>query len=211
MIFFSKDRPDVTVTPSKVFLLSLPAQVKFNCSVNSYPEGNIIWMKNYRDLKTLNKTSKRHTFLSTNNLVYEDPSLNDNHERSYHYTNKRLKGKSKKTRKNLNRHRTKWINRNARNKILSSENVLHSKEALLQNYVLNSLDKYVIRDYIINETHKLSTLFVNVDSEDDLGVYECFSNNTAGSKTEKFYVYAGLLHFIFCIALVHIIKNVICY
>ncbi len=176
----------------------MPAQVKFNCSVNSFPEGNIVWMKNYRDLKTLNKTSKRQldTFLSTNSLIYEDPSLNDTHERSYHYTNKRLKSKFKKTRKNLNRHRTKWVQRNVRNKALPNENALNNK----QNYVLNSFDKYVIKDYMINETYKSSSLVINIESEDDLGVYECFSNNTAGSKTEKFYIYEGInfiFHFIF--------------
>ena len=65
-----------------------------------------------------------------------------------------------------------------------------------ENYVLNSFDKYVIKDYMINETYKSSSLIINIESEDDLGVYECFSNNTAGSKTEKFYIYEGI-NFIF--------------
>ena len=151
-------------------------------------------MKNYRDLKHLNKPSKhsRETLVSTGLLMDQQ---NAEYTNSYHYTNKKLRSKSKKTRKNLNKYRIKWMNRNPRNRISTSDNdtdlSLHTNESIL-NYVLNSSsEKYTIRDFTFNETHKISMLTINVDSEDDFGVYECFSNNTAGSKSEKFYVYEG--------------------
>ena len=193
VLFLLLDRPEITVAPAKVFIGSMPTQVKFNCSVNSFPDSNIVWMKNYRDLKVaMNKTSKqlRETLLSSSIQMEENE---DEHTNSYHYTNKKLRSKTKKTRKNLNKYRIKWINRNPRNRVGANDDDSASEDSKDdQNVVLNSTNtKYIIEDFTFNDSNKLSSLTINVESEDDLGVYECFSNNTAGSKTQKFYVYGG--------------------
>lgn len=57
--------------------------------------------------------------------------------------------------------------------------------------------KYKINEYLINETLKYSTILINVESELDFGAYECFSNNSAGSKAVKFYIYGGKIDFRF--------------
>lgn len=48
------------VAPSKVYIMKLPTQVRFNCSVNAFPEGNIVWMHNYVNLKaSINQAAKK--------------------------------------------------------------------------------------------------------------------------------------------------------
>lgn len=53
--------------------------------------------------------------------------------------------------------------------------------------------KYRISEQISNDTVKMSSIVINVESENDFGSYECYSNNTAGSKFAKFYIYGGIL------------------
>lgn len=143
--------------------MKTPTQVKFNCTVNSYPESNIVWMKNYKDLKAINKTSKKLRQALANEPVVRHHKKVKKHNRT--------------------KAASKWSNRNTRDELSDNQNT----------YLLNSVVKYSISDHVLNDTFKYSSLVLNVENEDDFGVYECFSNNTAGSKSVKFHVYGGKL------------------
>lgn len=154
------DRPEISVSPNKVYISTLPAQVKFNCTVNSYPESNILWLH-----KNLNLQSKYQT--------------NDNNKklRQTHNNN----STRNKTNTKSNRRKPKNNNQYHPNSIDETF-----------NYNLNTLKmKYSVYFNILNETFKQSSILIDVDDENDFGVYECFANNSIGSKTIKFFIYGG--------------------
>jgi hypothetical protein len=91
--------------------------------------------------------------------------------------NSKRNKKLRETNKNGREHRRKLGNRN----------LAENSEQQMQ--LLNHLPKYSISEQSVNETYKTSAILVNVESEEDLGVYECFSNNSAGFKATKFYIY----------------------
>lgn len=54
-----------------------------------------------------------------------------------------------------------------------------------------SKEKYNIITQSINETFKISSLIINVESDNDFGAYNCLANNSMGNKTVNFYVYGN--------------------
>ncbi|CAF0723143.1 unnamed protein product [Brachionus calyciflorus] len=146
-------RPEITVSPSKVYVQQIPTQIRFNCTVEAYPSADIIWMFNYRNLKGVN-----------------------------YYGAKQLR--------QINRHSIKNSKYRKKEKLFDSRNVI--KRSDLLNTSSNLMHKYKITENLINETLKQSSLVVNVENENDFGTYECFSNNTAGSKFVKFHIYGDI-------------------
>lgn len=142
--------PEVHVSPNKVFIASPPTQVKINCSVNSYPASDIIWIyrnkRNFQD-KRLKRWHRRQHKNRTHNLRHTRAELN--------------------------------------------HVVYEESEAFVleNNLILNSELKYSIYLQSVNETFKQSSIIIDIESERDYGVYACFANNSAGSKSQKFYIY----------------------
>lgn len=139
-------KPELTVTPSKVFVNSknLPVQVKFNCSVDSFPDSEIQWLFWNKPVDSLKKV-KRHKQIF----------------------NRKLR------RNNLNQ---------------ADDDI-----DLDVNLILTNRDKYSIYVQLVNETFKVSSLVIDIENENDLGVYSCYANNSVGSKSSKFYIYGGII------------------
>ncbi len=67
------------MSPSKVYITSPPTQVKINCSVNSYPASDIIWIHKNRQNSHRRKKNRRNSladeeedseaFILENNLI----------------------------------------------------------------------------------------------------------------------------------------------
>jgi hypothetical protein len=146
----------------------MPVKVKINCTVNSYPESNINWIHNYINLKETNQQAL------------------------------------KKMRQALDLQQTKQQKKAARNNKLIKKNL--QKDSTDSNnkqedfntepslYLTSAIVKYNIIESVLNQTHKQSTLVINIENESDFGAYECFANNNAGSRSAKFYVYGGKLN-----------------
>ena len=66
--------PEVHVTPEKIFLNTLPTQVKINCSVKSFPSSDIIWV--YHSKRHHHHHSKR----SKHRRHEEEDELDNNNE-----------------------------------------------------------------------------------------------------------------------------------
>lgn len=65
--------PEIHVTPEKIFLNTLPTQVKINCSVNSFPSSDIIWVYH----------SKRHRHSKRRHRQEEDDEVDDVNSESF--------------------------------------------------------------------------------------------------------------------------------
>lgn len=89
----------------------------------------------------------------------------------------------------VNRHSIKSYRNRARQLKINNRILPHRKRS--QEISFNPY-KYRISEQILNETIKMSSIVINVESENDFGSYECYSNNTAGSKFAKFYIYGGM-------------------
>lgn len=130
----------------------LPIQVRFNCTVDSFPSSEIIWLYKYRNLRGIN-----------------------------YYGSKQLRQVNRQSIKS-------YRNRVRQLKIKQNRKVPHRKRS--QEISFNPY-KYRISEQVLNETIKMSSIVINLESENDFGTYECYANNTAGSKFAKFYIYGG--------------------
>ena len=163
MRLFCSDAPEVSVSPSKIFINSPPAQVRFSCLVNSYPESEIMWV--YSSHLKEPSTSHHRGPKSQRQIILSKVS-------NKHYRNHRKFRRS-----------------------LTDEEIEKHGFILDNNLALNS--KYQISLQTINETFKESSIVINVENENDFGVYLCYANNSIGSKFFKFFIYGGQLNFIF--------------
>ena len=151
-VFMLKDVPEVSVSPSKVFVNSPPTLVRFNCLVSSYPESEIIWM--YSSHLKDSSHGKRQIILSK-----------VSHRHFKHHRNVRR---------------------------LQTTDTQDVHEFVLENTLSHSSsEKYQISLQSMNETFKQSSIVINVEDENDLGVYSCHANNSIGSKSVKFFIYGG--------------------
>lgn len=97
-------------------------------------------------------------------------------------SNKKLRETHKKNRTNTNKER-KLGNRNL------ADHLDQSQLPLEHIQILNKISRYSVSEQTLNETLKQSSILINVENEDDLGVYECYSNNSAGYRAVKFHIY----------------------
>jgi hypothetical protein len=152
-----------------VYVSSLPAKVKFNCTISSFPSGNIFWIRNHKHL---------------------NPEHSANHKRlRSSYTS----GQSHARRMNNKtiRHRTTHKHRHFIRDSYKSNPKRTRGYSFDDEFILKPTNKYKIRDNAINDTLKLSSIVITIENENDFGVYECYSNNSAGYKAVKFYIYGG--------------------
>jgi hypothetical protein len=168
----------VNVSPMNVYVSSLPAKVKFNCTINSFPSGNIFWIRNHKHLNP--EHSANHKRLRS--------SHTSGHLHARRYNNKTF------------RHRSSHKHRNL---LAASQNNNQKRRrgySFDDEFILKPTNKYKIRDHVLNDTLKLSSIVITIENENDFGVYECYSNNSAGYKAVKFYIYGGkrlLLEWVF--------------
>lgn len=167
----------MTVSPTKIYIPSMPVKVRVNCTVSSSPESSINWIHNYINIKETNQqTLKRlRQALDTNYVQQRTPHGGP--------VKLRRIGGNRTTHANSGWKRT---TRSGRNAPPPSEVVNYN-----QLFFPTITVKYNIIEHLINETFKLNTLIINVENENDFGVYECFANNSAGSKSVKFHIYGG--------------------
>lgn len=152
-------KPEVHVSPNKVFVSSPPTQVKINCTVNSYPASDIIWL--YRK-----NTNRR--------------------ENGHHHKNHKAR------RHHKNHHRNRHLKHRQHHKRAEKSHIIDEESeafVLENNIILNPELKYSIYLQVVNETFKQSSIIIDIEDEKDYGVYACFANNSAGSKSQKFYIY----------------------
>lgn len=149
-------RPELTVTPAKIYVNKVPTQVRFNCTLGSYPMGTVYWTHNFKNKRANAKRNKksRETIKKSNSANKTGNGITDRLSR-------------------------KLGNRNLADQEVSSE----------QMKIINYMAKYSVNEQLINETYKIGTILINVENDDDFGLYECFSNNTAGHRAVKFYIY----------------------
>ena len=158
-----------------VYVSSLPAKVKFNCTINSFPSGNIFWIRNHKHL---------------------NPEHSANHKRlRSSYTRGHLQHARRINNKTF-RHRSSHKHRNllAADSHNTNNNNNHKRRrgySFDDEFILKPTNKYKIRDHVLNDTLKLSSIVITIENENDFGVYECYSNNSAGYKAVKFYIYGG--------------------
>jgi hypothetical protein len=148
--------------------------VKFNCTSYSYPESEIVWLYKGANLRSSNKKLKRQRHILSIAAKAKYPIRNLT--RHAHH-------KQRRTTKSYQANTAITPSHSSS----SSSNANYS-EHLSENFTL----KYIINTHAINETFKLSTLLINVENEEDYGFYECFSNNSIGSKSAKFYIHGGI-------------------
>ena len=147
------DKPEVHVSPNKVFISSPPTQVKINCTVSSYPSSDIIWI--YRKKETQMHRQKR---------------LQQHHNHN--------KPRDRRVR---HLHRTHHLIEDEDSEAFVLEN----------NIILNPELKYSIYLQAVNETYKQSSIVIDIEDEEDYGIYACYANNSAGSRSQRFYIYGG--------------------
>ncbi len=97
---------------------------------------------------------------------------------------KKLRETNKKNRTTNNRDK---ISRKLGNRNLA-DSLDQSQLPLEHIQILNTIPRYSVSEQTLNETLKQSSILINVESEDDLGVYECYSNNSAGYRAVKFHI-----------------------
>ena len=114
-----------------------------------------------------------------------------------------MSGSSSNAHKNSKKRLRKTIVLNSLTKVRRNNKVEETAAAaddddidIQTNLVLTSKEKYSIYFQSINETHKTSMLVIDVENENDLGIYSCYANNSIGAKSNKFYIYGGL-YFLF--------------
>lgn len=161
--FFCSDRPEIVVNPPKVFVYTMPTQVKFNCTVNAYPDANIVWMFNNIDLREPFRQRVKKMRQAYREEKYRNKGVGSRY----------IKNNFNNNNVNVN---VDQVHRHGRN---------------LAQKATDTASKYRIIEHALNETSRMSSIVINVENEHDLGVYECFANNTAGSKSIKFYIYGG--------------------
>jgi hypothetical protein len=208
------------VSPSKIYVssLSAPVQIKFNCSINAYPESNIVWLRNSRNLK---KKFRSSSLASGDNRWYQVLNYRDGKA----ITNVRRRKMRKSNHQNNNgtlnhrqiiqrsqphirahqQHPNLIDNRHSKTKEINnqvdhigkeiddndSDNDIDNENELFNDD--NSVPKYSITTPIKNDKFKMSTIMINIESPKDYGIYECLARNRAGSTSVKFYIYGGLL------------------
>jgi hypothetical protein len=97
------------------------------------------------------------------------------------------------------RHNRNLANFNTNSDLSTVEDEYMNNEIVANSYNYNQLYftstsvKYNIIEHSINETFKQNMITINIENENDFGVYECYANNSAGSKSVKFYIYGGML------------------
>jgi hypothetical protein len=195
----------------------MPIKVKINCTVNSYPEASINWIHNYINLKETNQqTLKKLRQALDFNTAPRDPLT-----ASSNSTNKPRKIKFGRAHKQpaatnggprylhnqprqTTRHTRNLVNFNSNSDLNIIEDEHLNNEMVANSYNYNQVYftstsvKYNIIEHTINETFKQNMITINIENESDFGVYECYANNSAGSKTVKFYIFGGrLLELIF--------------
>lgn len=226
-----KDRPEVVVSPPKVFIYSMPTQVKFNCTVSSHPESNIIWMFDHMDLRekfrhkvkkmrqTLrdemaaqkNRNTKKRKKDHQNKTRHDNSNSSDDQQQTSNTNTQQNeqhapktstnKTKSKSNRTSKHHHGNSTSNRVNRNLFLNASSI-----KLFEINEFSPSLKFKISELTLNDTHKISSILINVENEFDLGTYECFANNTAGSKSVKFHIYGGMLFVLFCLMWIVMLK-----
>jgi hypothetical protein len=113
------------------------------------------------------------------------------------HNNNNNNGPRQTTRMNRN-----LINFNSNSDVNAIEDEYMNNEMLANSYNFNqqlyftsTTVKYNIIEHSLNETFKQNTITINIENESDFGVYECYANNSAGSKSVKFYIYGGMTNF----------------
>jgi hypothetical protein len=209
----------------------MPTQVKFNCTVSSHPESNIIWMldhmdlrekfrhkvkkmrqtlrdemaaqKNHRNTKKRKKDHQnktRHDNSNSDDQQQTSNTIAQNEQHAPKTNTNKTKSKSKSNRTSKHHHgNSSTSNRVNRNLFLNASSI-----KLFEINEFSPSLKFKISELTLNDTHKISSILINVENEFDLGTYECFANNTAGSKSVKFHIYGGMLFFFVCFVLFYV-------
>lgn len=151
------DKPDVHVSPNKVFISSPPTQVKINCTVSSYPASDIIWIYRKKDTQSQRRKRLGHHLNAWNKL--------HGRRRARHH------------------HATHHLVEDEDSEAFVLEN----------NIILNTEIKYSIYLQAVNDSYKQSSIIIDIESEKDYGIYACYANNSAGSRSQRFYIYGGKL------------------
>lgn len=152
------DKPEVHVSPNKVFISSPPTQVKINCTVSSYPASDIIWIYRKKDTQVQRQKRLKHHRSSWNKLHGRRRARHNNHHRATHH-------------------------------LVEDED---SEAFVLENnIILNTEIKYSIYLQSVNDTYKQSSIIIDIENEKDYGIYACYANNSAGSRSQRFYIYGG--------------------
>ena len=179
------------MTPPKVFVSKFPTNIKFECLVNSFPISNIYWTRNKNNNKMNVSSTNKYRGVTLRNRKSLKNAINQNNQQQ-----------KQTAKKNQNKN-----TKNKSNRKLGNRNLDDEKSLTESVHILNSNPRYEINDIFLNETFKSSTIMINVESQDDFGSYECFSNSTAGFKSVKFFIYGGMFLQIFFLLCLFYLNN----
>lgn len=79
-IILSPDTPEIIISPTKVFINSPPTQVKFNCSVHSYPTSDIIWIRKSTSNAAAKNQLIKSNYQTRNTQLLDDENSSESSE-----------------------------------------------------------------------------------------------------------------------------------